>query len=383
MDLYEELKVKRYVNAAATLTLYGGSLMPREVCAAMSEASSAFVNIVELHEKAGDYIARLTHNEAAFICNGATSGIVLATAAVLAGDDQEARARLPFVDGRNNEIVIARAGRVEYDSAIATTGGKLVTYGDENGGTEEQLEQAITPKTVAIFLFYFEHQAVHLPSLEAQVRIARAHNIPLLVDAAAQLPRKDNLWRLTQAGADVAIFSGGKGLRGPQSSGLIVGRRELIGRIRSIASPHSGIGRPMKVGKEEIAGLTVAVRRFLEEDEAAVIAGYEHQVARVIEAFQEHPAVDVVRGFPSEAGQPMPLAVVRPKPGKLRVDADGLAAQLEAGEPGVLVLSRDGRLLINPQTLVEGELDIVIRRLREVLEANTQALPGKQGCGVP
>lgn len=370
MNLYEELGVKRYVNAAATLTMYGGSLMPHEVSQAMVDASNSYVNVVDLQEKAGDYIAQLTHNEAAFVSNGATAGIVLATAAVVGGDDEDARARLPFADGPNNEIVLAQAGRVEYDYAITMAGGKLVTYGDENGGTAEQLQEAITERTVAIFVFYFEHQMATVPSLETQARIARAHHIPLLIDAAAQLPRKENLWRLTRDGADLAIFSGGKGLRGPQSSGLIVGRKELIDRIRSIASPHAGIGRPMKVGKEEIAGLTAAVKRFVQQDEDGLIASYEHQVQLVVEAFSGHPAVEVTRGFPSEAGQPMPLAVVSLKPGALMVNADDLAAQLETGDPGVLVLSRGGQLLINPQPLLENQVDIVIDRLRSVLDAN-------------
>lgn len=370
MSLYDQLGVRRYINAAATLTLFGGSVMPEEVAEAMTEASKSYVDIVELQEKAGNYIADLTHNEAAFISNGATSGILLATAAVLAGDDERLREQLPFAEAPHNEVVIARAGRVEYDYAIRLAGGRLVTYGNEGGGTAEQLEQAITEKTAAIFLFYFDQHVSSLPSLHAQVQIARAHRIPLLVDAAAQLPSKDNLWRLTKAGADLVIFSGGKGLRGPQSSGLIVGRRKLIERVRSIASPHPGLGRPMKVGKEEIAGLTAAVKRYMELDEDALLASYERQAELVIAAFRGDPAVQVSRGFPSEAGQPMPLAILTPRSDVLKSDAAGIAAQLASGEPAVLVLCRGDQLLINPQPLLDGEIDVVIARLRATLDAN-------------
>ena len=370
MGVYQRLGVKQYINAAATLTMYGGSLLSDETMAAMAEASRSYVDIDDLHQRVGERLAQLTHNEAAFICNGAASGIFLATAAAIAGDDAEALDRLPFSDGLRNEIVLSQAGRVEYDVAIQSAGGKRVLYGDDGGGTVRQLEAAITDKTAAIFLYYFEHRMGNRPPLETQVRIAREHGIPLIVDAAAQLPRRENLWRFTQAGADVVIFSGGKGLRGPQSSGLMVGRREMIERIRRIASPHDGIGRPMKVGKEEIVGLLSAVEQFMLQDEDAVLADYERQVKAVVDAFVGDDAFDVVRGFPSEAGQPMPWAIVTPKPGRLKADNLELAAQLLAGDPGVVVLSRNGGIQINPQTLEDGQIAVVINQLRRVLDAN-------------
>ncbi len=370
MNVYERLGVKQYINASATLTMYGGSIMPKEVLEAMCEASQSYIDLIELHKKAGDAIAKLTHNEAAFVSNGAAAGIMLATAAAIAGDDREARAKLPSSDGMKNEIVLSQAGRVGYDYAIKMAGGKYIPYGDERGGTAEQLEAAITEKTAAIFVFYFEHLMDNQPPFEMQVKIAKAHGIPLFVDAAAQLPRKENLWRYTQEGADLAIFSGGKGLRGPQSSGLIVGRKELIDKILTIASPNAGIGRPMKVGKEEIVGLMAAVKLYMEQDEAAVLAGYELAVQAVIDAFCDDDAVEAGRSFPSEAGQPMPRAQVKLLPGKFKADAGELITQLKLCEPGVLVAGHGDVLLINPQTLLQGEIDIVIDKLKEVLSAN-------------
>lgn len=370
MNVYERLGVRQYINAAATLTRYGGSIMPKEVLQAMEEASQSYVDIIELQEKVGAYIARLTHNEAAFVSNGAASGILLATAAAITAYNQEKRNQLPFSDGLKNEIVLSKAGRVGYDYAIKMAGGKYVPYGDEYCGTEKELEEAITEKTAAIFMFYFEHRMQNQPSLKKQIEIARKYKVPLFVDAAAQLPKKENLWRFTQEGADLAIFSGGKGLRGPQSSGLIVGREKWIGQIRSIASPNPGIGRPMKVGKEEIVGLMTAIELFMQQDENRTLKSYEQTVQTFIEAFAQDDAIAVTRDFPSEAGQPMPRAKIVIQPNRLRVDAVGFTAQLRQCRPAILAFGHEDTFYINPQTLLTGETETIIEKMREVLAAN-------------
>ena len=382
MNIYDKLGVKQYINAAATLTMYGGSIMPDEVVAAMKEAAGSYVDIMELHKKAGDYIAKLTHNEAAFISNGAAAGIVLATAAAVAGDDPQRRGQLPESDGKN-EIVISRAGRISYDYAVKLGGGKYALYGDAEHATEEQLEAAITPRTAAIFMFYFEHRMDNQPSFEAQVRIAKKHGVYLFVDAAAQLPAKEKLWQFTRdGGADLAIFSGGKGLRGPQSSGLIVGKKEIVDRIATIASPNAGLGRPFKVGKEEIIGLMTAVRLYVEADEAAEIAKYERQVEYVIDAFSPgkeskcgndvNDGVEVVRSYPSEAGQPMPRAEIKLLPGSFKASAADICEQLKNCRPAVLVAVQGESLMINPQTLMDGEIEIVVEKIKETLKENMQ-----------
>jgi L-seryl-tRNA(Ser) seleniumtransferase len=219
-------------------------------------------------------------------------------------------------------------------------------------------------------MFYFEHRMDNQPSFEAQVRIAKKYGLYLFVDAAAQLPAREKLWRFTQDGADLAIFSGGKGLRGPQSSGLIVGKKKLIDRILTIASPNPGLGRPFKVGKEEIAGLMTAVRLFMEEDETAVIGGYERQVEYVIRAFAGFEGVEATRSFPSEAGQPMPRALIRLLPGAFKTDADGIGAQLKLCSPAILVAAHEDSIFINPQTLLKGEIEIVADKIKETLAAN-------------
>ena len=371
MNIYDQLGVKKYVNALATVTAYGGSIMPPEVLAAMTEASRSFVNIMELQKKAGDCIAKLTNNEAAMISCGAASGMVLAAAVAIAGDDADARMKLPQSDGLKNEILVSRKNRVGYDSAIKSGGGVIVEYGGDEAATEAELEAAITDKTAAIFAFYFEELERFMKGqipIAAQVKIARRHGIPLIVDAAAQIPVRENLWKFTRDwGADVAIFSGGKGLRGPQASGLVVGKREYIDRMVSYACPNGGVGRPMKVGKEEIIGLMTAVRLYVESDEAATIARYEREVQSVIGAFAGDPAVTACRDFPSEAGQLMPRAKITPR--SLKAEPAKIAEWLREAEPGVLVATDAVSLLINPQTMELGELEIVIEQLRKAFDA--------------
>lgn len=370
MNIYDELGVKRYINATATITIMGGSIMPPEVLDAMKEASQSFVPIPELQQKVGERIAKLTHNEAAYVTNGAAAGMVLATAACLTRNAPERRMDLPYTDGMANEIVTYGPGRVGYDFAIRQAGGKLVNYGDENGATVEQLEAAITDKTAAIFIFQFAHRMEKQLPMEKVVEIGKKHNIPVLVDAAAQIPMKENLWKFTRdIGVDAAIFSGGKGIRGPQSSGLVLGKKWIVDLIAGFACPNAGIGRPMKVGKEEIVGLMTAVKLYMESDEDVILKDYEQQVQAVINGFAGAEGVIVTRDFPSEAGQPMPRAKLYLGDGALMDKGLEVAEYLKQGEIGVHVAADKNAIYINPQTLMQGEIYIVIDRLKQAFDA--------------
>jgi L-seryl-tRNA(Ser) seleniumtransferase len=343
--------------------------MPPVVLEAMQAAAQHFVNIDELQEKVGQKIAEWTHNEAAYVSCGAAAGLVLSTAACIAGLDEEKRARLPDSTGLKNEIIVHRRGRVGYDFAIRQAGGRLVEIGDENGASAAQLEAAITERTAAIFVFYKQLLMEGQVPLEEQIAIARRHAIPLVIDAAAQIPPVENLWKLTGMGADLALFSGGKGLCGPQSSGLILGRRDLIAACAWHACPRPFIGRPMKAGKEEIVGLMTAVRWYLDLDHAALMQRYEDQVSAVLRAFAGSPGVEARRSFPSEAGQPMPRAELIFNESQLGQTRDQILARLLAGSPGVaLAPSGSHGVFVNPQTLRPGEEMIVIERLHAALE---------------
>ncbi len=373
MDIYEELGVRKIINGSATLTMLGGSVMPPQVLDAMAQASRYFVDIDELQEKAGKKIAEWTHNEAAYISCGAAAGMVLSTAACITGLDAEKRARLPDTDGMKNEVILHRRNRVGYDFAIRQAGGKIVAIGTDEGAAPADLEAVITERTAAIFVFFKNLSMDGQIPLEQQIEIARRRGVPLIVDAAAQLPPVENLWNFTRMGADLALFSGGKGLCGPQSSGLIVGRRDLIEACAFNACPRAFIGRPMKVGKEEIAGLTAAVRWYLDLDHTALMQTYEDQVAWIIAAFSGRPHVSARRSFPSEAGQPHPRAeIILDEPG-LGITRDEVLRQLYAGSPTAgypaihLAPAGANSIYINPQTLQPGQEKTIVARMLEIL----------------
>ena len=369
MNTYGELGIEPVINAAATLTRLGGSRMPPPVVAAMAGAAEAFVDLPELQRRVGRRIAELTGNEAAYVTSGAAAGIVVAVAACVAGTDPELVAAFPCLPGATQaEVIVHRSQRNGYDYAARQTGVKMV----EVGATAEELRGAITERTACVLWFAGAHYAAGALPLEEVVAIGRERGVPVLVDAAAQIPPVANLWRFTrELGADAAIFSGGKGLRGPQSSGLVLGRADIIEGCHANGNPNHSIGRPMKVGKEELIGLLAAVEWSLAQDEAAILAGYEASVQRWIDGLRGLPGVTVERGYPSEAGQPHGRAIVRFAP-PCPWTRDEVAAALWEGTPRVAVgtpLGMDDAIALNPQTLEPGEDEVVLNRLRRVLAA--------------
>jgi L-seryl-tRNA(Ser) seleniumtransferase len=367
--LYERLGVRKIINASATLTRLGGSIMPREVRQAMVEAGESFVDIVDLQRAVSARIAELTHNEAAYISSGAAAGLTLVTAALITGGDEVKAERLPLPDGPKYDVLIHKSQRFGYDHAIRMVGVNLVEFGVGNGAQLWELEAAYTDRTIAVvFLAGLVNEERALP-LEQVVASAHRHNVPVIVDAAAQIPPVENLWRYTtELGADIAIFSGGKGLRGPQPTGLVLGRKSIIDGIYVNASPNANIGRPMKVGKEELGGILAAVELYLQQDHAAELKRYEDVVGAFVKAFDgKRDGVSAWRDFPSEAGQPYPRALVALDSAKLGFGTDHVVKALSEGDPAIAVSPGRKGIYLNPQTLEEGEEKIVIRRLSEVL----------------
>lgn len=366
MSIYDELGVRRVINANATLTRLGGSLLAPGVAQAMEEAGTAFVHMPELQRAVGREIARLTQNEACYISAGAAAGMTLVTAVCIAGDDPERRERLPFTEGLRNEVIVHRHTRVGYDFGIRMAGVKLIEIGSAEGTSPAELEAALSPRTAA--MFYFPRGTLERGELpmETAIEICHARGVPVIVDAAAQLPPKSNLWTFTQRGADAVIFSGGKGLRGPQSSGLVLGKQWIVDACAFHAPPNPFIGRGMKVGKEELCGLLAAVRWYLDHDEEADLAFCERAVADVVQAFEGHSTVRATRSWPSEAGQPLPRTELRIDEAALGKSRDQVLQALLAGNPPIDLAPGEGTtLMFNPQTLNEAEVGIVIARLRE------------------
>ena len=355
MSIYDELGIRPLINASATLTRLGGSVMPPEVVQAMVEASKNFVNLDELQRAVGERLAQMTHNEAAYVSTGAAAGLALATAACVAGTDPKAIAQLPDCTGLKNEVIVHKSHRNGYDHAIRQIGVKLVEIGMAMNTFPWELEAAINDKTAAIFWFQGAISGRGDLPLETVIEIANRHNVPVVVDAAAQLPPVENLWRFTQMGAALAIFSGGKDLHGPQASGLVVGRKDLIAAMRVNGSPNHSIGRPMKVGKEEMVGLLTAVKLYLERDHEARASQDDEVVGGWCDTLNKVPGIHAERSFPNEAGQPLPRAKVTINAAKAGLSRDAIVAALRDGSPSIEVAAAgDDTLYLNPMTLADG-----------------------------
>jgi uncharacterized pyridoxal phosphate-dependent enzyme len=375
MTTYTDLGVRPIINVAATLTRLGGSRMPPPVIEAMVAASAAFVDLDVLQQRVGARIAELTHNPACYVASGAAAGLAIAVAACIASDDPAAMARFPYLESGKNEVVVHRCQRNGYDYAIRQTGARLVEVGLADRTWEWELESAITPRTACVVYFAGFHFGRAALPLEQVIALAHARGVPVLVDAAAQIPPIANLWRFTRdLGADLAIFSGGKGLRGPQSAGLVLGRPDLIAACRLNGSPNHSLGRPMKVGKEELMGMLAAVEWSLAHDEMALLDRYETMVQYWLDGLRDLPGVEVARGYPSEAGQPHARAIVRIDPayGPTR---DELVVALLQGDPAIAVGVVDSdAIALNPQTAEVGEERLVLEALRCALAGTRRSV---------
>lgn len=375
MDVYRELGVEPLINAAGTLTMLGGSLMPPEVTDAMAAASRAFVDMRELHLAAGRRIAELVGVEAAHVTSGAAAGITLMAAACMTGTDGERISRLPDTTGMPNRFIVQQAHHNPYDQALRLSGGKFLDIGSHPA----ELERALQEERVA-GVFYTVAWFCRSPALPlAQVcEIARRSRVPVIVDAAAEVPPPGNLSRFIREGADLVAFSGGKAIRGPQSSGFILGRRDLVEACRLNDNPNMGVGRPMKVGKEEIVGLVKAVEMYVSKDHAVEMAVWERRVAHILQAVADLDHVRAWKQFPYGIGQQIPHAALSWDEAALGLTHAELRERLLQGKPRIAVQlvgpvaqrSSDfnaPEIRIHPHTLCEGEEIIIARRVREVL----------------
>jgi L-seryl-tRNA(Ser) seleniumtransferase len=367
----QRLGLRPLINANATLTRLGGSLMPDEVREAMDEAARAWVDLHQLQRRVGERLAELTRNEAAYVSTGAAAGIVLAVAACMTRGERERIALLPSQppDAPRDEVIVFASHRNPYDAAVLLPGARMVFIGDARATTPAELEAAITPRTAALIWFqgYMTGRADF--AFERVVQICRAHDVPVIVDAAAQLPPLENLWRFTHAGASVAIFSGGKALQGPQGTGMMLGARWLIEAVRAIGSPNQGFGRPMKVAKEDLAGLLAAVERYTTLDHAAKRERDERVVADWCGRWNALAGVRAERSFPNEAGQPLPRVLLRWDRAVVNRDGDAFAQVLLDGDPSISVdvADRAGAIYVNPWCVADNELEIVALRVAALL----------------
>jgi len=374
MSIYEDLGIRRVINCYDTLTYLGGSVMPDEVIRAMMEASKWFVNMHALHERVGAELARLTHNDAAYVCGGAAAGLALAAAACIAGDDPVLMGRLPDTSGMRNEIVVQKCQRNPYDHAVRQVGAKLVEIDSPTRPSAKQLRAAINDRTAAVFYVLGTKYEVNALPLKQVIQVADEAGVPVFVDAAAQLPPVENLWRYTNMGAKMVIFSGGKAIRGPQSSGLIVGDKDYIRKCAANSCPNHSIGRSMKASKEDIVGLYTAVKRYVSLDHEAELQLREKMVARVLEAVQGIAGVTGQRSFPARLGQTYPRAIITLSE-SFGARRDEIIGELRNGDPVIELGPHEldpRSVYVNPLTLTPDDAEIVATRLREVLLAHAR-----------
>jgi D-glucosaminate-6-phosphate ammonia-lyase len=366
-DIYRRLGVEPIVNGRSTFTILGGSLMAPPVLEAMRQAAGSFVDLLELQAAVGRRLAELTRNEAAFVCGGAAAGLFLSAAAAIVRDTDDGVLRLDDLGARPRDFVIHRAHRIPYDKAIELAGGRLVEIGGPDATDETELVNALTPSTAAVVYVPKSYLAAAVLPLETLVQHAQPLGIPVIVDAAAQLPPPENLWRFSKAGADVVLFSGGKALCGPAGTGLVVGSSRFVGRLGANAAPLQRLGRPMKIGKEDMVGLLAAVEWYLAQDHDAIARRHDAVVQRIVDWGRGRDDVLVERLDTGEAGQPTPRAWIRLTSGSAE-SRDGVLAALRATPPRIDLLADDGTgFFVAPETLVPGEEEIVTTRLADVL----------------
>jgi D-glucosaminate-6-phosphate ammonia-lyase len=371
-DIYAQLGVKRRINAAGTLTRLGGALMDEEVLAAMAAAARASVDIGELQAAASRTISKVCSCEAGIVTTGAAAALTLAAAAAMTRWDIARMAALPDTEEFPNEILLPRTHYTGYAHALRAAGARLVDIGHNDRGTGAgvrgleawEIEAAITPRTAA---FGFAAHPSNADDLCTVVEVCKKKDIPVIVDAAAQLPPKSNLKRFLELGADLVAFSGGKAIGGPQASGILAGRRDLVGaalvqqldmdvppatwappdlievqKMKGI--PHHGLGRGFKAGKEEIVGLLVALERYAAADDEATNAALQARLEKIAQNLHQAKTriVDA-----RETGRVPQLHITVKNPASI-------SRRLQAGDPPVHLSERyaaQGILIVDPQAL--------------------------------
>lgn len=367
MNIYEELGVRPVINAAGAVTRYGGSIMAPEVLATLAAATQEFCLLDELHEKAGQRIASLLGVEAAYVTSSAAAGMVLTAAACMTGSDPRNIKQLPDATGMRHEVILQSTHRIDYDQAIRLAGAKLVEIPEAGAPPVVAFQAAINANTAAIF---YLARAMNRPTtipFDQVVEIAHAAHVPVIVDAASECPPMSTLTRFTQAGADLVIFSGGKSIMGPQSTGLIIGRKDLVAACAANGTPFAAVGRPMKVSREEVLAFLTALERYLARDHAADQARWEQQVGVIEAALADVPNLELAR-LPQLPTYTVPQLAIR-LGANLGLTREAVAAALLAGDPRIVValhLSADS-VVINPHMLKPGQEQVVAERCRAIL----------------
>lgn len=361
--VYQRLGIKPVINGVGTVTSLGGCIMAPEVIRAMEEATQFFVPLEELQKSAGEHIAKLLNVPAAMVTCGAASSLTVATATSMVRGDARKIPQLPDVTGLPFEVIQQKSHHDGYEPQMRLCGAKIVTV-----ETRKELDAAISERTAMLFFLNRANFEGHIQRPE-WIQVGKEHGIPTLLDAAADVPGKERLSQYVHEGFDLVAFSGGKGLLGPQSTGLLLGRQDLVAGAMEAISPFGGIGRGMKVGKEEIVGLVAAIERYLKVDHEAERRALGRRVEEMILVLQPVSGLRLTRHIPTIANE-VPHLLMEWDENKPRKSSMEVIEQLKKGDPPIHIQHLGtGKLMVSVWMMRGKEHHIVARRLLEIFQA--------------
>ena len=363
-DLFKELGVRTFINARGTITFMSGSLMHDYVLDAINSSSKDFCMLEELQDKAGERIAAMVHSEAAMVTAGAFSALTLGMAGILTGMDLKRVKQLPHLAGTEmkSEVIIQRKHEIHYNQALTNCGVKIVWV-----DTPEDVDQAVNERTASMHFLgsgAVEGTIMH----EEWLAIAKKHNLPASIDMAANVPPVSNLWAFNDMGFSFVALSGGKALRGPQSAGILMGKKEIIAAARLSSSPNAAtIGRGMKVNKEEILGMYVALDRYIKQDHDKEWKDWEGRVARIAKAAESVKGV-TTRSYVPLIADHTPTLDISWDTGKINLSGDDLLKALRNGNPSIEAYGGGkNSITVSPWMMRPEQVKIVSNRIKEEL----------------
>ncbi len=363
-DLFKEFGIRTFINAAGTLTYMTGSLMHDEVLDAINYGAKEFCLLDEIQDKVGVKIAQMVHSEAAVVTSGAFSGMTLGLAGILTGMDLKKVEMLPHIEGTGmkTEVICQKAHDIVYNHALTNTGCKIIVV-----ETAEDVEKAINEKTALMHFLHIEADKGKIMH-EEWVALGKKHNIPTSIDIAADVPPVENLWKFNDMGFSFVVISGGKAMRGPQSAGLLMGKKDIISAARLHMPPRGfNIGRGMKINKEEIFGMYVALEKFINEDHDKLWKTWEEGVAHIENTVKTVNGIETKVNVPP-LGNHTPTLRISWDPAKLRITGKELQEALRKGDPSIEVGGGGpSNIGVTVWMLKPGQEKIVAKRIKEEL----------------
>ncbi|MBM1105476.1 aminotransferase class V-fold PLP-dependent enzyme [Aurantibacter crassamenti] len=361
-DFFKELGIRTFINAAGTYTSMTGSLMQKEVTDAINYGATEYVNLDELHDKVGERIAELLECEYATVSSGCFGAMTIGLAGIMCGMDTKKVAQLPDTTGIKSEVIVQEAHAIGYTHALINTGAKIVSV-----KTTKDLEKAINKNTAMLWYLNANTEMGDI-KWEEFVALGKKHNIPTFIDCAADVPPVENLFKYTKMGFDLVAFSGGKGIRGPQSAGLLLGKRKYIEAARLHTPPRgTTIARGMKVNKEEVLGMLVALEMYLGKDHDKEWELWENQIKLISDSAKSVKGVETEIHVPPYANH-VPSLKIRWDESVVKISKDDMRKELRNGHPSIETVGGKEEVGITTWMMEPGQERIVASRVKEVLE---------------